>query len=102
MSDGLDYLGCEEAPSSGGALLGFDWMNLAKGAAGALSGAGELFGDKDKKKGGDDAVKAALEKKRLEDEKQKAQSSATMMKIVLGVVAGLAALTGVALIARRK
>jgi hypothetical protein len=105
MSDGLDYLGCDEmAPYDGrGALLGFDWMNLAKGAAGALSGTGDLLSSGDKKKGGDDdAVKKALEKQRLEDEKKKAESSALMMKIILGAVAALAAATGIALLARRK
>jgi hypothetical protein len=105
MSNGLDYLGCDElTPYNGaGALLGFDWMNLAKGAAGALSGTGDLLSSGDKKKGGgDDAVKLALEKQRLEDEKKKAESSATTMKIVLGVVGGLAAMTGIALVVRRK
>jgi len=36
--NGLDCLGCDE--------IGFDWMNLAKGAAGALSGTGDMLSDK--------------------------------------------------------
>lgn len=105
MSDGLDYFGCDEmAPyNGGGALLGFDWMNLAKGAAGALSGTGDLLSSGDKKKGGDDdAVKKALEKQKLEDEKKRAESSATTMKIILGGVAALAAATGIALVVGRR
>src|SRR6185369_17968109 len=105
MCDGLDYLGCDDMDPhylTRQQLLGFDWMSLAKGAAGALSGTGDLLGPGDKKKGGDDDVKKALEKQKLEDEKKRAEASATTMKIVLGVVAVLGAATEVALVVRRK
>ena len=41
---GLDCLGCDE--------IGFDWMQLAKGGAAALEGAGDMMSMNDKSKKG--------------------------------------------------
>lgn len=96
---GLDCLGAEPMSE---VVIGFDWMNIAKGAAGALSGAGDILSSKDDKKGGGkDDVKAALAQQKLEDDKRKAESSALTMKIILGGVIGLGAMTGIALLVRR-
>lgn len=87
---GLHCLGVDSAD-----VVGFDWMNVAKGAAGMLQGAGGLMSEK---KGGG----ADLEKKMLEEEKRRAEQSATTMKIVLGVAGGLAGVGLIAFLATRR
>ena len=90
---GLDLLGADE--------IGLDWLQLAKGAAGALQGAGGLFSG-----GGGGASQAAqqqaLERQRMEEEKRLAEEKAKRMKITLGVVGALAGGTILALLLRRK
>ncbi len=93
MMSGLDYLGAEE--------VGFDWMSLVKGASGALQGAGGLMSGGGGGGGQKDPAAAAIEKMKLEEAKAKAESSALTMKIVLGIVAGFAAIGGVVLLVRR-
>lgn len=76
---GLDCLGADE--------VGFDYMDLVKGAGGLLSASGSG--------GKDDKEKAAKEKQKLEDEKKAAEKSATTMKLVLifgGMVLGVSGL----------
>jgi hypothetical protein len=72
-------------------VFGIDYMSLVKGAGGLLSSGG-LFGDK----GGGDKAQAAIEaeRRRLEEERAKAERSARTMKIALGVTAGVAVLGG--------
>lgn len=61
MTDGLEY-------------LGFDFGDIAKGAAGVLSGTGNILsGDKRDKGSSKDDVRAAIERQKLEDEKAAAE-----------------------------
>lgn len=95
--NGLDDLGTHDIP--GGTIMGFDYMSLIKGGAGMLSGAGGMFGG-----GGGGAqpdAAAVAERYRLEEEKRKAQRSATTWKIVGGIALAAVGLGGIALAVRR-
>ena len=93
---GLDLLGADE--------IGLDWLQMAKGAAGALQGAGGLFSGSGGGGGGASqaAQQQALERQRMEEEKRRAEQSASRMKIALGVGGALAGGTILALVLRRK
>lgn len=78
--DGLDCLGADS--------IGFDYLNLVKGAGGLLQGFGGPSGD-------DKGAAAAAEKARLEEQKRQAEQSASRMKLALGLTAGGAVLATV-------
>ena len=92
MSDGLDYFGIDDDS------VGFDYMSLLSGAGGMLSGAGGLMG---KPAGAADPA-AAIEKQRLQDAKDRAEKSASTMKMVLIVVGTLAGVGVLALLTGRR
>lgn len=91
---GLDLLGADE--------IGFDWLQMAKGAAGALQGAGGLFSGGGGGGPSQAAQQQALERQRIEEEKRRAEQSASRMKIALGVGGAVVGGTILALILRRK
>jgi hypothetical protein len=80
---GLDCLGTDE-------IGAFDYMSLLSGAGGMLSG----FGG-----GGKDA--GAAEKARLEEEKRRAEKSASTMKMALLGLGAVVLAGGIALLVRR-
>jgi hypothetical protein len=93
--EGLDYCGTHECESTSEAILGFDYMALLKGAGGMLFGVAEGFGDKKAPAGESEALK------RAQDEKKRAEQSATTMKWVLIGLAGLVGVGGIVLLATR-
>jgi hypothetical protein len=93
--DGLDLLGTHDVKP--GTLLGFDYMSLLSGGAGLLSGAGGLMSGGGGAGGGGAA--AAAEKQRLQDEKARAEKSASTMKTILIVVGSIAGLGLIAVLA---
>jgi len=79
--------------------VGFDWMDLAKGAANLASGAGGVMSQGGKAKKDD---KAEAEKKKLEEDKRKAEEAAARSRTILvGVGAALAAALGAVVLLRR-
>lgn len=84
-------------------LIGFDWMQLAKGAAGVLQGAGGLLSGGGGGAANAAAVQAALiEKQRLEDERRRAEEDAQRTRLYLGIGGVAAAGTIFALLLRGK
>jgi hypothetical protein len=82
--NGLDDFGSDD-PN----YVGFDYTALLKGAGGLLSGVAEGFGDG--KKGGGVPPEVAM---RLEQDRLKAEKSASTMKMVLIGFAGLVGVVG--------
>jgi hypothetical protein len=80
----------------GAETLGFNWMDLAKGAAGVASGAGGLLSPKKE----DSAAEA--QRRRLEEEKRRAEESASQMKIVALAAGAMAVALGVRAIVGRR
>lgn len=92
---GFDYLGV--------VVGGMDFTDIAKGAAGLLSGTGGMLsakGKDDKGKGGD--VQAAVERQRLLDEKRHAEESAARSRLVIGIGGGAALTALIVALLRRK
>lgn len=91
---GLDLMGADD--------VGFDWTSIAKGAGGLLQGAGGLLGPGGGGGGDKAAIMAEVERQRLEEEKRKAEKSASTLKLALGLTAGAAVLgTVLAVVLRR-
>lgn len=87
--DGLNCFGCDE--------IGFDWMQLAKGAAGALEGVGDMMNmdDAAKKKAADDKSKPPTPPP---PPPKASMSAGTIALIGIGSLLGI---TGIVALARR-
>lgn len=80
-------------------VVGIDWMQALKGAANALSGAGNLMSGGG---GGGAAQAAALEQqRRIEEERRRAEEQSERIKLGLGIGAGALGLLIAAVILRR-
>jgi membrane protease subunit (stomatin/prohibitin family) len=89
--------------------LGFDYMNLVKGLAGGLQGAGGLMSSQQQAQQPQQSQQqqyapASTEaaQLRLQMEKQQAERSASTTKIILGLLAGVLGLGLVIALATRK
>lgn len=89
---GFDELGCEDE-------IGFDFLSMIPMAGGLISAA--AGGGKGGGGGGQESAAAAAERQRLQDEKDRAQRSATTWKIVGISILALLGLGGVAFVVSR-
>lgn len=90
---GFDCLGVDS-------ILGFDWLDVAKGTAGFLSGAGKLMSGSGK--GQQQSDQLILEKQRLEEEKRRAEQSASNTRMALGIGGAALGATLLALLLQSK
>lgn len=82
-------------------MVGIDWMQALKGAANALSGAGNLMSGGGGGGGGAAQAAALEQQRRIEEDRRRAEERSERIKLGLGIGAGALGLLLAAVILRR-